>query len=374
LGIFYLGYYAFCMYIVRSRTIRVKKNRNFRPNISLVIPTWNEESTIRGKLKNTLSLSYPKGKLEVIVIDSGSIDNTRKIVKKFSKRFAKGSKKIRLITENKRRGKAAALNKAFKHCKGDIVIISDADCRLDKKILLKSMPYFYDPSIGALTGRESIINFDENVATKTEKKYRDLFYLLRGAESMLDSTYVFDGPFCAFRKDLISRINRKCVADDTEMALKIKKKGYRVLSIPEAVYFEYAPSKLLARTNQKSRRAEGLTQSMINHFSTFFLNKKYGLFGMLIFPAGIFMHIISSFLLIISMITFFLLPQRAFVTLLGIIASALLIPKTRYIILTYLHSQFACFIGTLKYTTSYATSTPDYVWKKIENTRRYGKW
>jgi len=365
LGLFYLGYYALCKHVVTSKTFDVKKDKNFRPKISIVIPTWNEENTIGGKLKNTLALQYPKNKLEVIVIDSGSTDKTREIVKT----FAKKSKRIKLIAEKERRGKAYALNKAFKHSKGDIVIISDADCRLNKSILLKSVPYFHDHSVGAITGRESIINPDENIATKTEKTYRNFFYLIRGAESILDSTYVFDGPFSAFRRELLSKIDSKTVADDSELALKIKKKGYRTLSIPEALYFEYAPSKLSQRTKQKSRRAEGLTQSMMNHFSTFFLNTEYGLFGLFIFPAGIFMHIISPFLLLASIITLFFLPPSLLFVLLAIVLAGMLIPDVRRFILTFLHSQYASLVGVLKY----ATSAPDYRWKKIENTRRYGK-
>jgi cellulose synthase/poly-beta-1,6-N-acetylglucosamine synthase-like glycosyltransferase len=361
LAFFYLDYYALCKYVVKSKTFDVKKNKKFRPKVSFVIPTWNEENTIEGKLKNTLALQYPKDKLEVIVIDSGSTDRTREIVKKF--------KKVKLLSEKERSGKARALNKAFKHCSGDIVVISDADCRLDKSVLLKSMPYFSNPSVGAVTGRESIINPDENLVTKTEKTYRDFFYLIRSAESVLDSTYVFDGPFCAFRRELLDEIDSRCVADDSELAMRIKKKGYRTLSIPEAIYFEYAPSKLSDRTKQKSRRAEGLIQSMVNFFSTFFLNPRYGLFGLLIFPAGVFMHVVSPFLLIAAIITFFLLPSKLFVTLLSILAIALLIPSSRSFILAFLHSQYACLVGVL----NYAISKPNYSWEKIEGTRRYGK-
>lgn len=365
LGGFYVGYYALCKHVVKSKSFGVRKDKKFRPKVSLIIPTWNEEDTIEGKLKNTLALDYPKNKLEVIVIDSGSKDKTRDIVKKFKRR----SKRIKLLTEKKRRGKARALNTAFGRCTGDIVVISDADCRLKKDVLLKSVPYFYDQSVGAITGRESIINPEENIITKTEKAYRKFFYLIRGAESRLNSTYVFDGPFCAFRRKLLGKIDTKCVADDSELALKIKKRGYRTLSIPEAVYFEYAPSNLSDRTKQKSRRAEGLNQSILSYFSTFFLNKKYGLFGLFIFPAGVFMHIISPFVLAIAIITFFLLPLKILAPLLFMFLLALLVPKTRQFTLTFLHSHYASLIGVLKNVGS----KPDYSWEKIEGTRRYGK-
>ena len=84
-GAVYLGYYFLCYYTVRLKSLKIKKKNDFRPTVSIVIATWNEENTIEGKLKNTLKLKYPKNKLETIVIDSGSTDLTRKIVKKFKK-------------------------------------------------------------------------------------------------------------------------------------------------------------------------------------------------------------------------------------------------------------------------------------------------
>lgn len=365
LGLFYIGYYSLCIYINKHRGFGVDKDRDFRPKVSMVIATWNEEDSIGGKLENTLKLDYPKNKLEILVVDSGSTDRTRDMVKKFIRK----SRRIKLVTQKKRRGKSCALNKAFKFATGDIVVISDADCRLKKDILLKSMPYFSDDTVGALTGRESIINSGENLATRTEKTYRNFYYLIRGAESRLNSTYVFDGPFAAFRKNLLTKLDNSIVADDSQLALNIKKQGYRTISIPEAIYYEYAPSKLSDRTKQKSRRAEGLTQSLMGSISTFMFRREYGLFGMFIFPAGIFMHIVSPFILLVTIITFLLLPIELLAILIPLLAVTLLIPRTRRFLLTFLHSQYSLLIGVLKHLLA----KPDYSWKKIENTRRYKK-
>lgn len=357
----YSGYYLLCRYVTTTKKLKVKNDKNFRPKVSMIIPTWNEEDTIEGKLRNTFELKYPKNKLEVIVIDSGSEDRTREIVKKF--------KKVRLIVEKERNGKANALNKAFKYCTGEIVILSDSDCRLSKDILLKSMPHFSDPSLGALTGRQSLINAEETISTRIESKYRDFYYLLRNAESILDSTFIFHGEFSAFRKKLLDKIFSDSVADDSELALRVRKKNYRTILLPAASYREYAPSRLSDRTKQKYRRAQGLVQIMFRFFSTFFFNPKYKTFGLLIFPVEFFMHVISPFLLILSLVTLPLLPTKILLVLLGGISLLLLIPRSRSLLLSFLHSQYACLKGIL----SYLVHGPFYSWEKISGTRRYGK-
>ena len=357
----YGGYYFLCYYTANHKLLKIKKNRKFRPTVSIVIPTWNEKDTIEGKLKNTLKLKYPNKKLEIIVIDSGSTDKTRSIVKKF--------KKVRLIAEKKRMGKANALNRVFKKCKGDIVIMSDSDCRLDEDILEKSMPYFSNPKVGALTGRQILLNPDENIATKTESNYRNFYFLIRKAESIIDSTIIFHGEFSAFRKELLENIYSDSVADDTELALRIRKKKYRALMIWEAIYREYAPDKLSERMKQKYRRAQGLIQIMTRFFSTFFLNPSYGYFGMLIFPVEFFMHVISPILLIVAFITLFFLPLNI-LALIGIgLGISLLIKRTRIFLLTFLHSQYSCLKGMFHYLFNGSS----HAWEKVHGTRRYGK-
>lgn len=357
----YFGYYFLCWHTVKTKSLKIKKNKSYRPNVSLIIPTWNEESTVEGKLKNTFTLKYPKNKLEVIVIDSGSTDNTKEIVKKF--------KRVKLITEKRRSGKAKALNKAFKFCKGDVVVITDADSRLKEDILLKTMPCFSDPKVGALTGKLVLINPDENTATKVEKNYREFYHLIRDAESILDSTPIFHGPFSAFRKNLIGDIFKDSVADDTELAVRVRKKNFRTLFINNALFWEYTPTKFSERMKLKQRRAHGIIQVMFRFFSTFFFNPSYSLFGFLIFPVEFFMHVISPILILVMIVSAVFLPLNILVGLLILLSIGFLIPRFRSFILTFLHSQYAC----LKGIVNYVFNNQAFKWEKIHGTRRYKK-
>jgi cellulose synthase/poly-beta-1,6-N-acetylglucosamine synthase-like glycosyltransferase len=358
IGTVYLGYYLFCIYFARTKELKVKKSSKYHPKLSILIPAWNEEKTIEGKIKNTLELKYP-GKKEIIVVDDGSDDKTNEIVKKF--------KKVKLITQKQRTGKAGALNNAFKACKGKLVLITDADSRLEKDVLVKSVLYFFDESVGAITGRQFIPNPSETITTKIETNYRGFFYLIRQAESILDSTFIFDGPFMMVRKKLWEDIYGDSVADDSELALRVRKKGYRTLSIPDVKYTEYASRKIGDRTKRKQRRAQGLIQIITRFFGTFFLNPKYGWFGMFIFPIEFFMHVISPILIVLSILIIPFLPFW----MIGVISTGFLliivIPKTRSTFLTFMHSQYACLKGMI----GYLMKGPSNKWEQITDTRRY---
>ena len=96
-----------------------KKLREW-PSVSVIIPAFNETATIGRVLKSVLNLDYPSEKLEIIVVDDGSTDNTSAVVKKLT------DKRIKLI-QQQRKGKAAALNLGLDYAGGNFVACLDAD-------------------------------------------------------------------------------------------------------------------------------------------------------------------------------------------------------------------------------------------------------
>ncbi len=268
----------------------IKTETDYKPLISIIIPTYNEELMIGDKIRNTFELNYPKEKREVIVVDSASTDNTVNIVKNFDS--------LILITQKERKGKAHALAEAFKHAKGELLLITDADTMLNKDVLEKIVPFFADSTLGAATGRLSLLG-KESASKTSEQAYKTFFDILRIFESRIASTMIFNGPLMVFRANIIEPPSVNSVADDTEMALQVIRKGYRAIYVPEAVFFERVPASNNIRLRQKERRAQGLVQSFIRHRDMLF-NDKYGWFGKVIFPAEFIVHVLFPFALIIT--------------------------------------------------------------------------
>ena len=107
--------------------------------LSVLIPAYNEEKTIRTVLQAVLNVDLINQiDKEIIVVNDGSTDNTKEIVKGFIDKHPAAD--IVFIEQDKNRGKGAAINKAFQSCTGDYLVIQDADLEYDPKefnLLLK---------------------------------------------------------------------------------------------------------------------------------------------------------------------------------------------------------------------------------------------
>jgi cellulose synthase/poly-beta-1,6-N-acetylglucosamine synthase-like glycosyltransferase len=298
LAIFYFTYYCLIIYEFKKPN-NVRKQEIF-PKVTLIIPTYNEEKTILRKLKNVKDLDYPKKMLEVLVVDSGSLDGTQEIVEDFMYQ-SPSELNLRMINQQQRMGKASAFNYACQHCHDEILILSDADAIFENNTIAKLVENFADPMVGAVTGRLIILNADQSSVTKLEKNYRNIFEILRVGESKMDSTPVFNGPIVAFRREIIEELDPETIADDTEISLKIRKKGWKAIYEPEAIAYEYTPTTFSSGLRQKVRRGHGIIQSFVRH-KDFLFNSKYGKYGFVIFPSEFFMHIISPILILMALI------------------------------------------------------------------------
>ncbi len=312
----YAIYGVIALVFGNSRVLVCRKDRRYLPRITIVIPTFNEEGIIRKKLENTLETDYPAGKIDIIVIDC-STDNTPDIVTE----FVKSHPFVRLVREPKRMGLAAALNKAYEMACGELVVRTDADSLLDRTSIPEIVSNLADPSVGAAIGKVVVLNDEIK-----EKRYLAIQDRIQIAESKLDSTFIGQS-FAAFRTKLIRPVSPHSIADDTELALNIRRSGWRVVYDSAAKYYEASPEFTTARLRQKSRRALGIIRVLLANIRICF-NPRFSTYGMVIMPFNFFMIVISPFLMLLIPILFVadLLTFRSFVVvdLIGLVSILLL--------------------------------------------------
>lgn len=274
---------ATIIFIYGKRRINIMKDYNYRPTVTVFIPTYNEERNIARKLDELLRQSYPIN--EILVIDCSN-DRTPEIVSE----YARYHPNIKLVRQNTRIGMARTLNQAIDTATGDILVKTDADTYIFSDDAIKEViACFGDPNIGAVT--VSRINNKIDM----EDKYAKFLTIIQIAESNIDSTVIGMNSILAFRRSVMVKVDPESMAEDTEELVRIRRKGYRTIIEPSVITEEEIPMNMRLRRIQKDRRAEGIIRVLLNNIDMLF-NPLYNKYGMLVLPLEFFVLIVSPFL------------------------------------------------------------------------------
>lgn len=284
--------------MLRNRGTEDKVRRFDRlPGISVLIPAYNEEKTIRKSIESVLSLDYPKNLLDVIVINDCSMDRTREMAEPFA-----GQGKIRLLNNPRNRGKAYCLNRALKICRGEFVACVDADSIVEKAIIKKLLPYFHGENVGAVSPALKVWK-KENYLEKVQHAEYILNVFLRKMLSFLDSIHVTPGVFSMYRLSVLREIggfDEGNLTEDMEIALRIHDAGYSIESNLNAVSYTMCPSKWRELYSQRLRWYRGGINNMLKYRRMFF-NPVYGNLGVFFLPMN-FIAVLSIMIIFFSTI------------------------------------------------------------------------
>ena len=230
LGYIFLGYPLIISLFSKLIPNAIKKKNN-QLTVTLVIPAHNEEDVIAEKIENVLNFNFPQNRLQIIIVDDGSSDNTASIVKDY---LGHG---IQFLSNNPRQGKVAALNLSMQHALGDIFIISDADITTDPDAINNILPNFSDPVVGCVVGKGVFLKNDTET-TSSNSLYSRYDSKIKIAESNIHSTVGVSGHTMAIRRNILEQIPTNIILDDFYLAMTVIKKGYRVIFDPNSISYE----------------------------------------------------------------------------------------------------------------------------------------
>jgi cellulose synthase/poly-beta-1,6-N-acetylglucosamine synthase-like glycosyltransferase len=381
MGTIYITYYLYLQRIVDAKTTSPVPRglSGDTPRISVIVPTYNEESTIEGKLHDLIGQEYPLDKMEVIVIDSGSIDQTPRIVQSFIDSHP--ALNLVLMRESERRGKSAAMNKAIQSVspKSEIVVVTDSDSRLGERGLTRVVEALKDPRVGLVTGMQLVANPRESDSTRLESSYRSFYSVIREGESLLDSTPICDGELVASKRSVLQsfRVREDVNADDTQLAILTRRAGFRSICCPEATFQEFAPPKIRDLWKQKVRRGQGIVRTLWANRDLLF-NSEYGKFGTLIFPMNFYMHLVSPVVLVgLAILSVGMLTAQWGLLGLGAMTTVALVfvglaPRTKVgsTIVTFAYYQLILFAAIVMSVRGKSL----HKWEKITSVRSDERW
>ncbi len=260
------------------------------PFISVLIPAYNEEDSIKQTVESIKDLDYPKHLIEIIVVNDGSRDRTLDILN-----CIEGIK----ILNKENSGKADSLNKALKIAKGEIIAINDADSFPEKDAFLKMAHYFRDEKVGAVTGSVLVKN-KNNLLEKLQSIEYMMIAFGRKLFEYIDGVFVTPGALSMYRKKALEEVrgfDTKNLTEDIEIAWSLLSRLYKIKMSLAAKTCTIVPSNFKAWWRQRLRWDIGGFQTL-NKYKHAAFRKKYGVLGSFVVP------FFSSYILL-SFIGFF---------------------------------------------------------------------
>ena len=264
----------------------------FLPTVSVVTAVRDGETLIAEKLQNTFALDYPRDRLEIVCASDGSTDRTNAILEAASDRGVKAV----ILPDHE--GKTAALNASVRQCTGDILVLTDADARLEPDAVRRLVRPLRDPAVGGVCGQRII---GEHSATRhAQSHYIELDSVVKRLESERGSLTSNDGKLYAVRRNLFPRIP-PAVTDDLYVCLHVVRNRYRFVHEPLAAARIRLPSRGMRHELTRRRRIVGRGLRGIRHHRALLNPGRYGFYAV-----GLLVNKVLRRLLPLAMISFLL--------------------------------------------------------------------
>jgi biofilm PGA synthesis N-glycosyltransferase PgaC len=253
------------------------KKRAYRPQISVIIPAYNEETGVIRTIQSVLASSYAKK--EIIVVNDGSTDRTRDMLRAFQK---KNPGTISIINQSNA-GKAVALNRAiFQRAKGQLIMVLDADSLLHADSLENMARHFRDTHIIAAASNVKILPTKSALGLSQRIEYL-ISYRMKRSLSIMNMEYIVGGVGSTFRRSVLINVggyDTDTMTEDIDLTVKlIKKYGntkYRIHYAADSVAYTEHVLSFKSLVKQRFRWKYGRFQTLLKNKSLFFsTSKKY---------------------------------------------------------------------------------------------------
>jgi len=220
---------------------------DFHNSCSVGIMAYNEEANIKIQFHSLLSQELSSCIIdEIAVVSSGSTDNTEKIVEHFSKIDSR----IKLIIQDRRLGKASAINLFLKNAKNKICILVNSDTILDKNAIEFLIRPFHNLNVGMTGARPAPMN-----SSHTFVEYVCQFMWRLHHKISLKSPKM--GELIAFRKGVINKIPEETAVDEVCIESIVKRNDYKLVYVPESKVYIKTPDTIRDFIIQRRRIATG---------------------------------------------------------------------------------------------------------------------
>ncbi len=235
---------------------------SFEPTVTVVVPMFNEGAGIRATLDSLLALEYPRDKLEIIVIDDCSTDDSYRHAQAVARR---SGGRLSVLRNPRNMGKRRSINRAVLTSSAEIIISVDSDVIVDKAAVRHLVARFTKPEIAAVGGKVDIGNKHDNWLTRMQAvKYWYSYHQIKTLEWSFQLVACLSGCLTAYRRSVLLELHpvlerrQFCgvqikYGEDRFLTRQIIKAGYLTTMTLDAVCWTQAPSKFADYLSQQLR-------------------------------------------------------------------------------------------------------------------------
>lgn len=191
---------------------------DYTPSVTIVIPCFNEETWIRETILRCADQDYPVDKLELIIVDDGSSDNSVEVIKQTVRDMcAEGPQydienRVRVFLQNYNQGKREAMGVGIRNARTELIVFVDSDSFLHPDAIRTLVQPMKDPKMGGVAGRTDVANIYTNWLTKMQAvRYYISFRIMKAAEAYFDSVMCLSGPLSCYRLTVVQEVFDKWI-------------------------------------------------------------------------------------------------------------------------------------------------------------------
>ncbi len=170
------------------------------PSLTVVIPAYNEGAMVLTAIRSVVEANYPRDRLEILVIDDGSRDDTWSYILQAARQYPG---LVTPLRHERNQGKRAALALGFERARGEVLVTLDSDSAIERDALLAIAGPFRDPRIGSVAGKVLVFNRRGFIPRMLHVRFVLSFDLLRSVESAYGNVYCCPGALTALRASAV---------------------------------------------------------------------------------------------------------------------------------------------------------------------------
>lgn len=230
---------------------------DYHPSVSIIVPAHNEAAVIADTVKNLMAIDYDR--YDLWIFDDRSSDGTAAVLEELAQHYP-GRFHFVVRPASATPGKSAVLNEAIEKTDSDILVVFDADGRVQPDFLKKALPYLFEPGVGAVQVQKKIVNADINLLARCQHHEYLLDAHVQAGRDIIRAAVELRGNGQLTKRLALQSVEgwtEDTITDDLDLSTKLHLAGWDIRFTTDTYVEEEGILSFKPLLRQRRRWAEG---------------------------------------------------------------------------------------------------------------------